>query len=1006
MKFNADGTGERHLDVRIRIENDEGAQELKTLSFRYNANFETFSLSFLRVKKADGSLIETKPDAASDAPSSLAKDAPAYSDIHDVKISPPPLAPGDTLSYEVVVKIVKAPAPGEFWYAHNFLSVQHASDEELLVEVPAARAIHIRWAPQFVPLIATQGSEKVYSWKQGSVMDSTGPNLKRTDSQTKSSSPDVALTSFANWPSVGKWLATTVQTAAAASPEIADKVQSLTSSAKTDLEKIEAVYDFVSKQIHLTPINPEEAEYQVRDAAKVLSDGYGDGFDKSTLLLAMLGAAGFHGDMALLSSSGPLDADFPTPAVLTQALVSVASGNETIWLDPSQPTMPFRFLTPNLRSKQALVASTAVPPHFAETPADPPFLSTQRVEITGRVSSLGILSARVQYSLRGDNEYALRMAFYTSPKEQWKQVAQTMTTLDGLRGEVVSVNPSDLTATRDPFTLQFNLVDPEFLDWSQKQFALALPFPTFGLPDAQSNSSKAVTLGSPLNVSAKLTLTLPVTDSARVPAGAATVRDYAEYHSSYSSQDNVVTAERSLRFIKHEVPAARAEDFAAFAHAVESDESQGIAVMNILPDIPADASAKELMVAGGAALKNGRFSNALRLFQSAQQLDPKQSGLWNDLGLAQLQLGQFIDAEASFRKQMETDPKDTSVNNLLGVALFDQKKYDEAAAAFQKQISLKPLDPTAHSSLGAVYIEQKKFQAAASELEKAAALSPHDTGVQVRLGEAYLGAGDSQLALTAFDKASAISPTAAVENEIAFSLAEHNVALDRAEQFAKSALRSTETQLDNLSLKNATLGQAQVIADLAPIWDTLGWVYFHEGKLKEAESYVAPAWRLDLRGDVGSHLGQIFEKRGDKTLAIRTYTQALAAGAAPDETRDRIKKLGGSAAGLDARVKAAKEELLRLHTVPLGKSPGGKKAAFAIILEASPAGQVVREVKFIAGNEGLVSFGARLRAAKFPQLFPEGFKASIALRGEITCTATTLACQFIFEPPSQLIAGR
>ena len=1005
VHFNSDGTGERRLDVRIRVAAEAGAEELRTLSFRYNADFESFALSYMRVKKSDGSVVEAKPDALKDSSITLAKDAPAFSSIHDVQIATPSLAPGDTLDYEVTARNIKPAAPGQFWYSHSFLTGTRASDEELRIEVPADRQIHIHWAPQFVPVVTTEGAQKIYSWKRN---DSGSPASDKSQSDSaasKSSAPDVMLTSFTDWPALGKWIAAAAQNAGKPSPEISDKVNSLTASAKTDTDKIEALYDFVSKQIRLVAVNPDESEYQIRDAAKVLADGYGDTFDKCSLLVAMLGAAGLHGDLALLSTNGALDPGFPTPSSLTHAIVSVTAGNDTIWLDPAQPTMPFRLLTPNLRNKQALIAS-AVAPHFAETPADPPFLSTQRVEIAGRVSSLGILTARVQYTLRGDNEYALRMAFFTSPKEQWKQVAQTMATLDGLRGEVVSVNPGDPTATRDPFVLQFNLADPEFLDWSQKQFVLPLPLPTFGMPDAPAGASKPIPLGSPLDVMSKLTLTLPVTDSIRAPAGAASVRDYAEYHSSYDAKDNVVTAQRSLRFLKREVPASRAEDYATFTRAVQGDESQGIVVNNIVPDIPADASPRELMVAGGAALKSRRFSNALRLFRRVQELDPKQAGLWNDLGLAQLQLGQFSDAEASFRKQIETNPADTSANNLLGVALFNQKKYNDAAAAFEKQISLKPLDASAHSSLGEVYIQQEKFQAAISELEKAAVITPDDAGIQVRLGEAYLGLKDSQSALKAFDKAVAASPSAGVKNEVAYSLAEHNVSLDRAEEFARSALDMLEAQVSNLSLNRATLEQIQAAAALPPIWDTLGWVYFRQGKLDRALDFVDAAWRLNEQGDVGDHLGQIYEKRGERALAIRTYALSLAAGSASSSERQRLEKLLGSSAQVEARIKQAKQELLRMHSILLGKSSSKGKAAFVVLLEPAPEGSAVREARFLSGDANLQPMGGRLQAAKFPKLFPEGSKAHLALRGQVTCSTTSLACEFTYQPPSQLLAGR
>jgi Flp pilus assembly protein TadD len=1006
VRFENDGTGERQSDVRIRIESDAGAQSLRTLAFHYNAAHETFALAYLRVKKADGSTVEAIPDAVKDAPGAVAKDASAFTDLHDVQISTPALAPGDTVNYGVITKIVKPVASGEFWYSHNFLSNPKAADEELRIDVPADRTVHAHWLPQFVPSIAMEGTRKIYSWKLSSAGNSAAAAPKEAAQLPNNASVDITFTSFANWPEVGKWFAATASRAATASPEITDKTQSLTASTKTDLEKMEALYDFVAKQIRLVRVAPEVAQFRVRDAVKVLTEGYGDQLDKCALLVAMLGASGLHADFALMSSKGTLDADLPAPDLITNVILGVASGKETVWMDPSEAAMPFRLLTPNLRSKQALIASAAEPPYFAETPADPPFPSKQRVVITGRVSSLGQLSARIQYTLRGDNEFALRMAFLTAPKEQWKQVAQTMATLDGLRGEVVAVNPSDPTATHDPFVLQFELADPEFLDWSQKQLLLALPLPTFGLPDAPADSAKPIALGSPLDVASKLTLTLPVTDTAKAPAGSAVDRDYAEYHSKYEAQDNVVTSERSLRFLKHEVPAARAEDYAAFAHAVEADESQEIAVTNIIPDIPADASAKELIAAGAAALKNQKYSNALRLLRRAQELNPKQPGLWNELGLAQLQLGQFGDAAASFRKQLEANPADESANSLLGLSLLDQKQYDEAAAAFEKQIALKPLDASAHTYLGAVYIEQKKFQAAASELEKASALSPDDAGVRVRLGQAYLGMGKTETALTAFEKAAALSPSAAVENEIAFSLAEHNVALGRAEHFAISAMETTEAQLRNLSLKRVTVEQVQAAASLAPIWDTLGWVYFSQGKYDKAASFIEPAWLLEERGDEGDHLGQIYEKRGAKNLAIHTYTLALAAGGGPAGTRERLAKLVGSGNVSAARMNQAKAELLRMHTIPLGKSAGGGKASFVVLLESTPAGPIAGEAKFLAGDSSLGSMTDRLRTLKFPKIFPEGSTAEIVLRGDVACSAKTLTCQFTYQAPAQLLARK
>ncbi|MGH9709951.1 MAG: tetratricopeptide repeat protein, partial [Candidatus Acidiferrales bacterium] len=456
-----------------------------------------------------------------------------------------------------------------------------------------------------------------------------------------------------------------------------------------------------------------------------------------------------------------------------------------------------------------------------------------------------------------------------------------------------------------------------------------------------------------------------------------------------------------------EVPALRRADYLAFAHAVEADESQGVMVENIIPGMPEDATSGELMESGAAALKSGNNAKALLLFEQVAQLNPKQKDLWRDLGLARLGVGKYPEAATAFRKQLDANPTDETANNLLGVALYDDKKYDEAVAAFKKQIALKPLDPNAYAYLGAVYIDQKRYDAALIELEKAVVLDPDSAAVRLRLGQAYLGVGKTEPALGAFDKAASLSPSALIWNQIAYDLAEHDAALDRADHYAASAVDSTEATLSRVDLRrltNETLGDTVA---LPSFWDTLGWVHFQQARMKEAESLIAAAWLLDQRGDEGYHLARIYEKRGDKELAIRTYTLALAAGGAADDARTRLAKLLGSDAGIDARVKRAGPELLRMRTIPLQKvAATSGKATFLVLLEAVPNGLRVRETRFLAGDERLSAMGDRLRAAKFPAVLPPDTKARIVVRGVLDCNSKAAACNFVFDRPRDLLARR
>ncbi len=1010
VRFETDGTGERIQEVRVKVTDDAGIKELHTLTFSYNFARETFALAYLRIEKPDGSVTESNADAIAkmidDQPSPAVKDAANFKEIREVHVTVPPIAIGDTLSYEADTKIVKPAAQGAFWYSQNFLSKTRAHDEELQIDLPADRTVHLKTAPQFPPAVTTSGARKLYTWKRTDA--ETAPPKTSADKDTEGkSTPDVVLTSFANWEAAGKWLASIESPTSKPVSAIAAKAEELTSGKKSDAEKIEALYDFVAKQIRLVSIPFEQLGFAPHDAAATLSTGYGDELDKCALLAAFVNAAGFHSDVALLSSSANLDAALPWPGALDRAILVVTAGKDVLWMDPASDVLPFRMLLPNLRGKQALIASTAAAPHFAEIPRALPFPSKQNVEITGRVSSLGRLVARIRYTLRGDNEVALRMAFERTPQAQWKQVAQTMATLDGLQGEVTDAKPSDPTATRDPFTLDFILVNENFLDWSQAKTLLALPFPTFGMPDPPENSAQPVELGNPLDVTAKLTLTLPVNDTAQMPVGAGVTRDYAAYRSSYSTQEHVVTAERTLRFLEREVPASRRADYLAFAHAVESDESQTVTVANIIPGVPEDATTSELMESGTGSLKNGNNAKALQLFQAAVQINPQQKNVWRALGLAQLGLGKYADAATAFQKQLAANPADDTANNLLGIALYDQKKYEEAAAAFKKQIALKPLDPNAYAYLGAVYIDQKQFGTAVKQLEKGVVLDPDNSAVRLRLAQAYLGIGKTDAALGAFDKAASLSPSPLIWNQIAYDLAEHNVALDRAEHYANLTVDSTEALVSNVNLRRINNDAVSATAALPAFWDTLGWVRFQQARMKEAESLIAAAWLLDQRGDEGYHLARIYEKSGGKELAIRTYTLALAAGGGPDDTRARLAKLLGGDAGIDARVKRAGGELLRMRTVSVGKTGASTgKAAFLVLLEASPNGPKVREARFLGGDEKLAEFTGQLRAARFPAILPPQTKARILLRGVLDCAPKAAACNFVFAPPRDLLVQR
>jgi Flp pilus assembly protein TadD len=1003
-RFENDGTGERELNVRIRVQSDAGLQALGELVFGYGEANEKMDVRSIVVHKADGTSVTAGPDAIKEMTAPIARDAPVYTDYKEKHITVPSLRPGDTLEYSISTHIVKAFAPNQFWFEHNFLEGTIVLDERLELNVPKGRAINLQ-SPEFKFEKADSGDRTIYGWKRSVLSRPTDDAKKKTD-DSNPKPPSVRLTTFENWEEIARWYSQLENGRTEPSPEIRSKTQQLVQGRTTELDKIQALYDYVSKNIRYVSLSFGLSRYQPHAAAEVFANQYGDCKDKHTLLAAMLEAAGIRSNAVLIPSLRKLDTSLPSPSQFDHMITAVPVNGQLIWMDTTTEVAPFRFLAALLRNKAALIVLTDGAGKLVETPQDPPFLSTQRVEVDAQVSELGKLTSKLRYFVRGDNELALRIAFRRTPQTQWKELGQTVATLDGLHGEVTAVKPSDPSETSKPFELDLDLAQPNYLDWSSKKTRVALPLAAIGVPAVPADNSAPIHLGSPLDVTVHLKLTVPDNYVAQPPVGVLVPRDYAEFKSSYRYEDHILTVNRSLTFKMRELPASRTSDYLAFARAVESDETQTLAIANSatgMPTLPASANADELLETGLAALNSGNIRAAIPLFQRVVEIEPKHKQAWNDLGLAYLRAGNFDKAADAFRKQIGVNAFDEHAYNYLGIALQQQEKFDEAEGSYKKQIELNPLDPIAHSALGSLFLQQHKYAEAVPELDKASVLSPENAGLQVGLGQAYLNTNEKDKALAAFEKAAEISQSPDVWNNVAYNLADHSLELDKALQYAGSAVSTTAASLRNVELSNLSLDNLNAVASIGAYWDTLGWVYFQQGDDAKALDFVQASWLLNQHGEVGDHLAQICQKRGEKDRAIHTFALAMAAPHSVPETRARLVILLGGNTGIDERVKQAQAELASMRSLPAGKlSKEEAQADFFVLLSQGGKTAKVDAVKFISGSEKLRPFAAKLRDLEYGPMFPDASPVKLVRRGTLACSASTGECTFTLLRPEDV----
>lgn len=1018
-RFENDGTGRKDAVLRVHVLSESGVKGFGQLRFGYNSANDRMEIAYVKVIKSDGSVVTAGADAVQDLSGAVQQVAPVYTDYREKHVTVPGLRPGDILECEVITTFQTPLAAGEFWTQHDFNQTSVVLDEQLVIDIPADRAVKLKTKPGLDPKISEEKGRRIYRWTSSHLTPATDSKEKNKDKPKRKRKadevPDVQITTFKSWEEVGRWYAALEKDRRVPSAEVRGKSMELTKGLTTDLDKTQALYDFVSQNFRYVSLSLGLARYQPQTAADVLRNQYGDCKDKNTLLAALLEAQGLHSSSVLINSYRKLDPDVPSPSQFNHVITMVPEGNQEIWLDATPEVAPFRLLSYGLRRKQALVIPASGTPHLEETPADPPMPDTQLETVNGKIDDSGKLDANITFTLRGDAELPMRMVFRSVASAKWQTLVEGMN--KALGGEVSEVKVSDPAATREPFVIAYHVSKASFVDWSKKKSNLKLPLAEINTvaisadvgedkaDDKDDSSSEPFKLGPPNEHTYQVKLELASRYHVTPPVPVTLQRDYGEYQSDYKLDGSVFTGERKLILRSGELPPARADDYRAFRRTILADGAQLLAIETTVAEagtLPSGMSNADLLSKGREATKNGNYALAIELFNRVVEADPKHKRAWDLLGLAYFDDDQDALAQNAFEKQIEVSPFDGSAFNNLGRVYLRRRDYENADKWFRKQIEIQPLDKYAHGNLGISLLDQHQYEDAVAELEKAASITPENAAPQMNLGKAYLGLHQDDKALAAFDKALSISATPLIWNEIAYELALKKVHLDRARVYAESAVSSTSAALRNIALDQVNRRDPLNSAAMASYWDTLGWVSFAEGKLDVSERYVSSAWQLSGSAEEADHLGQIYELRGNKQEATHFYALAMNARRPPPETRGRLAALVGENKTADA-IEKYRNEQQRSRTLRLSNTAKdeGRADFFVLLSPGRGPDASVEGVSFVNGDEKLKAMADALRNAKFSQAFPDDSPVKLLRRGTLSCKPDS-DCEFLLAIPSEV----
>ncbi len=1027
ISFQDDGASTREQTSIIRVQNDTGVQQWGLIEFPFQSANQTVDVDYVRVRKPDGSVVTTPPDNMQDLDAEITRAAPLYSDIRVKHIAVKGLSAGDLLEFQVHWNSTKPLVAGQFWFDYSFTREGIALDESLEVSVPSDRPVKVK-GPQATQKIAEASGRRVYTWTHSN-LDPKPPKKKGRAALDAALGlnppPDVQLSSFKSWDEVADWYWDLQKDRVEPSPAVRAKAAELTKGMTDDTAKLHAIYDFVSTHYRYIGIDFGIGRYQPHSADDVLSNNYGDCKDKYTLLASLLQAVGIPAYPVLISSTQKLDPDIPSLAQFDHVIAYVPRGKSAVWLDTTPEITAFGFLLQPLRDKPALVIHAGKPAQILSTPADPPEPALHVFKLTGKLSDDGTLNAQIDNTDHDDIEPVLRAAFRRVSQAQWQELAQEISRGMNFAGTVSDVTATPPDATNVPFHFSYSYLRKDYPDWADRQ--ITVPGLPFYLPtqDDDAAPSDPIFLGSPQTTESDTRVELPPGYPPTLPANVDIVKDYAEYHDSYSRDGDTLVVRRVVISKLREVPPGENADYKKFVDDVRKDVDSyvQIASTNIAPiesmrgaadyfrlslqQLP-NSTVPEANKFEDDSLSSGRdfdATGAISNLKQAVAADPKFTRAWLRLGSLQAGMRQTDDAIASFRKAIACDPKRPFPYKVLAFTLMSMNREADAIPVWQDLLKIVPDDRDAPPNLGALLTDQKLYAEAIPQLQAALKLYPKNAIATADLAQAYILSGDLEKGHAALQQAVDLGAGALAYNNIAYSLAESKQDLPEALDYAQTAVHQEEVASQTTDLSKLTPADLAHPSTLAAYWDTLGWVDFRLGHLADAEDYLNAAWKLTQSGTGADHLAQVYEQDHKKGDAARMYhfaletTERRVTGSRADAIRARLKVLDPegdySSIQLQHRTYTPGDQLTNDRTVKLARIvPGTVQADFFLLFGPGPK---VEDAEFVSGSDELKPAIEVLSSTTFQVVFPKGSTARILRRAMLMCTEVT-GCSAVLYP--------
>jgi transglutaminase-like putative cysteine protease/cytochrome c-type biogenesis protein CcmH/NrfG len=407
---------------------EQGARHFSSQSIQYSPDSQRLTVLHARIYKADGRTVE-----AIDQGDSRVSDASEamYYDSRSREVDFPGLEKGDVIELDYSLSPTTTVNPYGNYFG-NLVVFRTELPEKLkryVLITPSDRTFNIVEERMPSPAAVTEhDGQRIYRWD---VIDAAAlPNENRGPAVTEIA-PYVHVSTFASWEELGHWYANLIRPQFKTDAALRDVAARLTVGKTSDLDKINAIYQFVLRNTRYVALEFGIYSYKPYPVTETYARRFGDCKDKASLMIALLRQAGIDADFVLLRTQhmGAIDPRAVSVALFDHAIVYLPKWD--LWLDGTADFFSLRELPTQDRGAMALVVAVDGSAQLRRVPMARPQDNYTRRTVHAVVTPSGNIRFKGNAYTRGEDAPGLRREYEVPGRQR-----------DSFRNSLAQVFPS------------------------------------------------------------------------------------------------------------------------------------------------------------------------------------------------------------------------------------------------------------------------------------------------------------------------------------------------------------------------------------------------------------------------------------------------------------------------------------------------------------------------------------------------------------------------------------